>query len=137
MKAKLVKLSGSLVLFLVGLFGLQREIWLGWGLPYFLIAFGCGLFGNYLGAILQELAFKKDAVAKKAFEIEENDECNVQIALLAKAKGFDLMTISLGALMLAYALMKENLPIVFSLVAVYLVIQAYALFWCLKLAKEM
>ncbi|MHC5249905.1 hypothetical protein [Enterococcus sp. LJL90] len=137
MNAKLVKLSGSLILFLAGLFGLHKELWLSWGLPYFLIAFGCGLFGNYLGAILQELAFKKDAAAKKAFEIEENDERNVQIALLAKAKGFDLMTISLGALMLAYALMKENLPVVLSLVAVYLVIQGYSLFWRLKLGKEM
>lgn len=106
-------------------------------IPYLLIGFGAGLFGNALSEIVVTRVLKNNPELAKEDKINREDERNQLISARSKEKAFDMATYLLGALMLAYALMKENLAIVLSLVAVYLFIQFYALYWRFRLEKEL
>lgn len=106
-------------------------------IPYLLIGFGAGLFGNALSEIIVIRVLKNNPELAKEDKINREDERNQLISARSKEKAFDMATYLLGALMLAYALMKENLAIVLSLVAVYLFIQFYALYWRFRLEKEL
>lgn len=106
-------------------------------IPYLLIGFGAGLFGNGFSDLIVTQVMKKNPELAKEDRINREDERNQLISARSKEKAFDMATYLLGALMLAYALMKENLAIVLSLVAVYLFIQFYALYWRFRLEKEL
>ena len=65
------------------------------------------------------------------------DERNVAIGNAAKAKGYDVMTFAFGAMLLFSVLMEADLALTLVMVAVYLFIQFYSLWWRFKLEKEM
>ena len=80
---------------------------------------------------------KKHPELQKQNEIAERDERNVAIGNAAKAKGYDVMTFSFGAMLLFSVLMEADLALTLVMVAVYLFIQFYSLWWRFKLEKEM
>lgn len=106
-------------------------------IPYLLFGFGAGLFGNALSEMIVTRVLKNNPELAKEDKVNREDERNQLISARSKEKAFDMATYLLSALMLAYALMKENLAIVLSLVAVYLFIQFYALYWRFRLEKEL
>ena len=83
--------------------------------------------------------FKPELPPEERREVErgETDERNVAIGNAAKAKGYDVMTFSFGAMLLFSVLMEADLALTLVMVAVYLFIQFYSLWWRFKLEKEM
>ena len=106
-------------------------------LPYVCIGVGCGLGGHGLGELLFEQSHRRDAKSAKKVLIEQNDERNIAIANRAKGRAFDAMTIVYGALMLVLALLGTEITAVLLLVAAYLLVHGFSLYYRFKLAREM
>ena len=106
-------------------------------LPYILIGVGCGVFGAGISNIISKKAISKDADLQKKLTIEANDERNIAIANRAKAKAVDCMTFVFGILMLTFALMNMDLAATLLLVAAYLFVHIYGIYYRLKYEKEM
>lgn len=136
-KNNYLMLALGIGMFVAGLLLIKNEQMESLLIPYLLIGFGAGLFGNALSELIITRVMKKNPELAKEDRINREDERNQLISARSKEKAFDMATYLLGALMLAYALMKENLAIVLSLVAVYLFIQFYALYWRFRLEKEL
>ena len=136
-KNNYLMLALGIGLFVAGLLLIKNEQLESLLIPYLLIGFGAGLFGNGFSDLIVTQVMKKNPELAKEDRINREDERNQLISARSKEKAFDMATYLLGALMLAYALMKENLAIVLSLVAVYLFIQFYALYWRFRLEKEL
>ena len=100
--------------------------------PFLALGVGCGLFGSGAGELLAAQAMKKHPELQK-----QQDERNVALGNAAKARGYDLMTFAFGAMLLFSALMEADLLLTLVMVAVYLFIQFYTLWWRFKLEKEM
>ena len=98
---------------------------------------GCSLIGFGGSQFCMRHWEKKDPAAMRQAEIEANDERNVAIGNAAKAKGYDVMTFAFGAMLLFSVLMEADLALTLVMVAVYLFIQFYSLWWRFKLEKEM
>lgn len=105
--------------------------------PYLMIGLGCGIFGHGMGAILSGKAVEKHPEAARQLAIEVNDERNVSIGNSAKAKAYDMMVFSFGALMVSFALMNVDLVVILLFVFTYLVVVGYGIYYRLKLDKEM
>lgn len=103
--------------------------------PYVSVGFGCGIFGHGMGNIASRKALKNHPDIARQIEIDQNDERNVMITSRAKAKAFDLMTYVFGALMVSFALMKVDLVAVLLLVAAYLFVEGYGIYWRVRLEK--
>lgn len=136
-KNNYLMLALGIGMFVAGLLLIKNEQMESLLIPYLLIGFGAGLFGNGFSDLIVTQVMKKNPELAKEDRINREDERNQMISARSKEKAFDMATYLLGALMLAYALMKENLAIVLSLVAVYLFIQFYALYWRFRLEKEL
>lgn len=136
-KNNYLMLALGIGMFVAGLLLIKNEQLESLLIPYLLIGFGAGLFGNGFSDLIVTQVMKKNPELAKEDRINREDERNQLISARSKEKAFDMATYLLGALMLAYALMKENLAIVLSLVAVYLFIQFYALYWRFRLEKEL
>lgn len=136
-KNNYLMLALGIGMFVAGLLLIKNEQMESLLIPYLLIGFGAGLFGNGFSDLIVTQVMKKNPELAKEDRINREDERNQMISARSKEKAFDMVTYLLGALMLAYALMKENLAIVLSLVAVYLFIQFYALYWRFRLEKEL
>lgn len=136
-KNNYLMLALGIGMFVAGLLLIKNEQLESLLIPYLLIGFGAGLFGNGFSDLIVTQVMKKNPELAKEDRINREDERNQMISARSKEKAFDMATYLLGALMLAYALMKENLAIVLSLVAVYLFIQFYALYWRFRLEKEL
>ncbi|MGN0426451.1 MAG: hypothetical protein ACI4F0_01505 [Agathobacter sp.] len=106
-------------------------------LPYILIGVGCGAFGSGISNIISKKAISKDADLQKKLTIEENDERNIAIANRSKAKAFDCMTFVFGILMLTFALMNFDMAATLLLVAAYLFVHIYGIYFRFKYEKEM
>lgn len=106
-------------------------------LPYSFIGIGTGIFGQNLGTAFNIYAMKKDPQMAKQQEIEEKDERNISIRNKAKAKAYDLMVIVFGALMMAFALMQVNWPVVLTIVVTYLFVVFSNIYFLYKYNKEM
>ena len=105
-------------------------------LPYLCIGIGCGLFGHGLGEIWRKRSLKSDPDLAKHLEIEAKDERNIMHANTAKAKGFDMMTYVLAALLIAYSMMGTSFHVLLPLLIAYLFIEFYAIYHRLRLDKE-
>ena len=105
--------------------------------PFLALGVGCGAFGGGAGELLAARAMKKHPELQKQQEIAEKDERNIALGNAAKAKGYDLMTYAFGAMLLFSALMEADLLLTLVMVAVYLFIQFYTLWWRFRLEKEM
>lgn len=105
--------------------------------PFLALGVGCGLFGGGAGELLAAQAMKKHPELQKQDEINRKDERNVALGNAAKAKGYNMMTFAFGAMLLFSVLMDADLALTLVLVAVYLFIQFYTLWWRFRLEKEM
>ncbi|MGM0216032.1 hypothetical protein [Enterococcus sp. AZ109] len=106
-------------------------------IPYLLVGLGAGLFGHSVSELVNQQVEKNNPDFAKMEKINREDERNQLIRAKAKEKAYNLTTYLLAALMLTFALMKESMAIVLSLVAVYLFIQFYAIYWRFRLEKEL
>lgn len=106
-------------------------------LAYVCIGLGCGMFGYGAGELIAGRVLKGAPELQRQMEIDRKDERNVAIADRAKGRAFDLMTFLFGALMVSFALMGVELAAILLLVAAYLFIHGYALYWRLRYDKEM
>lgn len=139
MKYKIAVLVGILLAG-GGLFLLRSSLELQgilFSLPYFCIGVGCGCFGHGAGELLSRRALKNDPVLQKQLEIQKNDERNVALGLRAKANAYDMGIYLYGALLVAFALMDISLPLLLLLVACYLFLEGYCLYYRLRFEKEM
>ena len=102
---------------------------LGSTLGYVCIGLGCGMFGYGTGEMISQRALQSDPALQRQMEIDKNDERNVAIANHAKGRAFDMMTFIFGA--------RIDLAAVLLLVAAYLFVHGYALYWRLRYDKEM
>lgn len=106
-------------------------------LPYVLVGIGCGIFGYGMSNIVSKKAIAKDIGLQRQLEIEKNDERNIAIATKSKAKAYDLMTFLFGVLMLSFALMNIDMAAILLLVAAYLSVHIYGIYYRIKYEKEM
>ena len=106
-------------------------------LAYLCIGVGCGLFGHGTGELWALHTARTNPEAAKMLEIAQKDERNVAIANCAKGKAFDMMTFLFGALFIAFAAMQVEAPVLLILVSAYLLVQGYAVYWRVRLEKEM
>ncbi len=106
-------------------------------LPYVLLGAGCGLFGHGLGNVARRLSLKNHPEIARQQEIEASDERNQAIANMAKARAFDWMSYTFGALLVVFAVMEVDLAALLLLVAVYLFVHGYAIYQSAKLRREM
>ena len=105
-------------------------------LPYVLIGIGCGAFGHGLSGIISKKMIAKDVKLQQQLEVEKNDERNIAIANMSKAKAFDLMTFVFGSLMLIFALLNIDLVAILLLVTAYLFVHIYGIYYRIKFEKE-
>ena len=106
-------------------------------LPYVCIGLGCGAFGQGVGGFVNGKVIQNHPQIQKQLEIEKNDERNISISNMAKARAFDGMLYVFGALMVAFALMGIDLAAVLLLVAAYLFVVGYFIYHLNKFHKEM
>lgn len=139
-KGKYITLITGILILAIGLYfiktledpqGVMRT------LPYILVGLGSGLFGHGMGEIISDRVLHNSPEVKRQMDITHNDERNITIQNMAKSKAFDMMTFVLAALMLSFALMQVDLKITLLLVFVYLIIHGVALYYRIKLDKEM
>ncbi|RVU97001.1 hypothetical protein EII22_08665 [Coriobacteriales bacterium OH1046] len=105
--------------------------------PFVCIGIGCGLFGHGAGNVISERALRSDPKLRRKIEIERNDERSIAIANAAKGKAFDMMTFVFSALMLSFALMGVDMTATLLLVFSYLIVHGFALYYRLKLDREL
>ncbi len=105
--------------------------------PYVAIGVGCGAFGHGLGNIIQRWALKGHPEVSKQIAIEQNDERNIAVGNRAKAKAHDMMIFVFGALMISYALMGVGILPLLLLVASYMFVLFYGIYYRVKYDKEM
>ncbi|GGL65208.1 hypothetical protein [Sporolactobacillus putidus] len=106
-------------------------------LPYMCVGLGCGFFGQGMGEIVRRRALKNYPDIRKQIEIDRHDERNTAIGNRAKAKAYDLMKFTFGALMIAFALMGIDLAAVLLLAFAYLFVLGYGIYYRCKYDKEM
>ena len=131
---------GGILLIAVGLGlvkGIPEPAGLLRALPYLCIGIGCGSFGYGMGELVTHRVLKNDPELARQREIDSKDERNIMLSGLAKARAYDLMTYVFGALMIAFALMNVEISAVLLLVAAYLFVVGYSIYYRIKLEKEM
>lgn len=104
---------------------------------YLLIGIGCGIFGHFTGNIISHLSTKNNEEVKRQIEIEKNDERNRLIADKSKSKAYDLMIYLFAAMLIMFSLMGADKLQIVIVVAIYLSIQIYALYWRSKFESIM
>lgn len=106
-------------------------------ISYVFIAAGCGVFGHFMGNITKYFSTKNNEELIRQIEIDKNDERNILIAEKSKAKAYDLMTYLFVAMIIIFSLMGVDMLQIIMIVAIYLSIQIYGVFWRSKFEKEM
>lgn len=130
----------GVVLVAVGLFIYQKTLGMDKTvvvIPYIFIATGCGILGHFTGNLIQYYSTKGNEELKRQIEIEKNDERNVLIAEKSKAKAYDLMIYLFAAMLIIFSLMGADKLQLVVLVAIYLSLQIYALYWKSKFESRM
>ena len=130
----------GVVLVALGLFIYQKTVGMDKtvaAIPYIFIAIGCGIFGHFTGNLIQYYSIKNNEELKRQIEIEKNDERNILIAEKSKAKAYDLMIYLFAAMLIIFSLMGADKLQILVLVAIYLSLQIYALYWRSKFESRM
>lgn len=130
----------GVVLVAVGLFIYQKTLGMDKTvvvIPYIFIAIGCGILGHFTGNLIQYYSTKNNEELKRQIEIEKNDERNVLIAEKSKAKAYDLMIYLFAAMLIIFSLMGADKLQLVVLVAIYLSLQIYELYWKSKFESRM
>ena len=106
-------------------------------ITYVFIAASCGVFGRFIGNIIKSFSTKNNEELIRQIEIDKNDERNILIAEKSKAKAYDLMTYLFVAMIIIFSLMGVDKLQIIMIIAIYLLIQIYGVFWRSKFEKEM
>ena len=104
---------------------------------YLLIRLGCGIFGHFTGNIIRYFSIKNNEALRRQIEIEKKDERNIAIAEKSKSKAYDLMIYLFAAMLIMFSLMGADKVQIVIIVAIYLSIQLYGLYWRAIFEKEM
>ena len=104
---------------------------------YLLIGIGCGIFGHFTGNIISYFSTRNNEEIRRQIEIEKKDERNIVIAEKAKSKAYDLMIYLFAAMLIMFSLMGVDKLQIIIVVAIYLSIQIYALYWRSKFERTM
>lgn len=104
---------------------------------YLLIGIGCGIFGHFTGNIISYFSLRNNEAHMRQIEIEKKDERNIVIAEKSKSKAYDLMIYLFAAMLIMFSLMGVDKLQIVIVVAVYLSIQIYALYWRSKFESIM
>ena len=106
-------------------------------IPYIFIGVGCGIFGHFMDNLIKYFSTKNHKELERQIQIDKNDERNILIAEKSKAKAYDLMFYLFASMLIIFSLMGvDNLAIIM-IVAIYLSIQIYALYWRSKFESKM
>lgn len=106
-------------------------------IPYIFIGVGCGIFGHFMGNLLQYFSTKNHEELERQIQIDKNDERNILITEKSKAKAYDLMIYLFTSILIIFSLMGVDKLAIIMIVAVYLSIQIYALYWRYKFENKM
>lgn len=106
-------------------------------IPYIFIGVGCGIFGYFMDNLIKYFSTKNNEELEKQIQIDINDERNILIAEKSKAKAYDLMIYLFASLLLIFSLMGVDKQAIIMIVAIYLSIQIYALYWRTKFERKM
>ena len=107
------------------------------GLPFALIGIGLGAFGGGMGGAISTRTLDKNRHLAKQKAIEINDERNIKIATISKAKTFEITTYLFGALIIFLALMQVALVVIIVFIAAFFLRMWIFLFYLNKFHKEM
>ena len=102
----------------------------------FIIARLC-IFGHFVSNILKYISIKNIKGLERKIEIDKNDERNIMIMNKSKSKAYDLMTYLFMIVIIAFSFMNIDKLIIIVLLALYLIIQIYAIFCRFKFEREM
>lgn len=130
----------GLALVVLGIFGQKRGVSgekTVEAIYYLLIGLGCGIFGHFTGNIIRYFSIKNNEALRRQIEIEKKDERNIAIAEKSKSKAYDLMIYLFAAMLIMFSLMGADKVQIVIIVAVYLSIQLYGLYWRAIFEKEM
>lgn len=106
-------------------------------IPYLLIGLGCGIFGHFMGNIMKYFSTRNNEELERQIEIEKKDERNILIAEKSKAKAYDLMVYLFAGMLIMFSLMRVDKLQILIMVAIYLSLQVYALYWKYKFESQM
>lgn len=105
--------------------------------PHILIYIGIGLFAHFIGNLLQYTSIKNHEEFERQTMIDKNDERNILIANKSKAKAYDLMIYLFATMLIMFSLMGITKFAIIIMVAIYLAIQIYALYWRYNFERTM
>ena len=106
-------------------------------ISYIFIAVGCGIFGHFMDNLIKYFSTKNHEQLERQIQIDKNDERNILIAEKSKAKAYDLMIYLFASLLIIFSLMGVDKLAIIMIVAIYLSIQIYALYWRYKFESKM
>lgn len=104
---------------------------------YIFIIAGLFIFGHFVSNILKYISIKNIKGLERKIEIDKNDERNIMIMNKSKSKAYDLMTYLFMIIIIAFSFMNIDKLIIIVLLALYLIIQIYAIFCRFKFEREM
>lgn len=106
-------------------------------IPYIFIGVGCGIFGHFMDNLIKYFSTKNHKELERQIQIDKNDERNILIAEKSKAKAYDLMIYLFASMLIIFSLMGVDKLAIIMIVAIYLSIQIYALYWRSKFENKM
>lgn len=106
-------------------------------IPYIFIGVGSGIFGHFMDNLIKYFSTKNHKELERQIQIDKNDERNILIAEKSKAKAYDLMIYLFASLLIIFSLMGVDKLAIIMIVAIYLSIQIYALYWRSKFESKM
>lgn len=106
-------------------------------IPYLLIGLGCGIFGHFMGNIMKYFSTRNNEELERQIEIEKKDERNILITEKSKAKAYDLMVYLFAGMLIMFSLMRVDKLQILMIIAIYLSLQVYALYWKSKFESQM
>lgn len=106
-------------------------------IPYIFIGVGCGIFGHFMDNLIKYFSTKNYIELERQIQIDKNDERNILIAEKSKAKAYDLMIYLFASMLIIFSLMGVDKLAIIMIVAIYLSIQIYALYWRSKFENKM
>ena len=87
--------------------------------------------------LIKYFSTKNHEELERQIQIEKNDERNILIVEKSKAKAYDLMIYLFASLLIIFSLMGVDKLAIIMIVAIYLSIQIYALYWRSKFESKM
>ncbi|HHX69190.1 MAG: hypothetical protein WAO56_04935 [Miniphocaeibacter sp.] len=106
-------------------------------LTYILLIFGIGIFGHGMGNILIKYGIKNNPKVEKQSLVALEDERNIKISQLTKAKAFNMAMYLFGAVILLLIFLRVEERAIIILAISYVFINIYSIYNREKIEKEM